>query len=102
MNTQQLLTPERSIERGSVLEGMPLTLEWVPRVETYSPAPLISAPDVRELIEAAGPLFLRDIAEGLDVPVADLEPVVAMMVAQGLLRQDEWTRYALAGAWRGW
>src|SRR4029079_1585149 len=42
---------------------------------------------VRDLIEAAGPLSLRDIAGALDVPERDAMVVVGWMIARDCLRQ---------------
>jgi hypothetical protein len=52
--------------------------------------------DVCELIDAAGPLALHDLAGGLNVPVSELAGRVRRMVSEGRLRQDEWARFATA------
>jgi hypothetical protein len=57
--------------------------------------------DVRDLIEAAGPLVLDDIAGGLDVSLPEASLRVHTLVAGGCLQQDEWDRYRLAGSCRG-
>lgn len=62
----------------------------------------ISIEDVCELLDAAGPLPLRDIAGGLDVSIAGAAALVQRMVNFGYLRQDEWSRYRAAGDCRGW
>ena len=49
--------------------------------------------EVCELLDAAGALFLADIAGGLDVRLDDVVSVVRAMVADGALREDEWGRY---------
>ena len=51
--------------------------------------------DICDLIEAAGPLALCDIAGGLDVPVAVASPVVQSMIADACVREDEWGRFAM-------
>ena len=58
----------------------------------------ITAADVQDLLEAAGPLSLRDIAGGLQVSEREAEVRVASMVAAGALGADEWGRYRLRGA----
>lgn len=52
--------------------------------------------DVRDLLEAAGPLDISDIAGGLDLPVAAVVGTVAWMLARGELRRDEWERLRAA------
>jgi hypothetical protein len=53
----------------------------------------VSTSDVRDLIDAAGPLTLRDIAGGLDVPERRAARVVATMTKGDRLQQDEWGRW---------
>ena len=61
-----------------------------------------SVRDLRELLEAAGPLPLQDIAAGLDISVTETGRLVCRAVRAARLRQDEWERYSLSGPWRGW
>jgi hypothetical protein len=61
----------------------------------------ISIQDVCELLDAAGALALRDIAGGLGVSTAGASTLVRRMVNFGYLREDEWSRYRLAGDCRG-
>jgi hypothetical protein len=56
--------------------------------------------DVRELIEAAGPLDVCDIADGLEWTVGEAQTFVSSLVSDGHLQQDEWDRFRLAGDWR--
>lgn len=58
----------------------------------------VAAEDVRDLIDAAGPLTLRDIAGGLDVPLRLAAERVRRMVAGRTLTRDEFGRYRLWGA----
>lgn len=60
-------------------------------------AEAIAVDDVRDLIDAAGPLTLRDIAGGLAVPIRRAAARVRQMVGVGALRRDEFGRYRL---WR--
>jgi hypothetical protein len=55
----------------------------------------ISVREVRDLIDAAGPLTLRDIACGLAVPVRRAAARVRQMVGAGALSRDEFGRYRL-------
>jgi len=54
-----------------------------------------SVADVRDLIDAAGPLAPRDVAAGLGAPSPATRGVVAWMLRHGRLREDEWGRVAL-------
>ena len=54
-----------------------------------------STADVCDLIDAAGPLSLCDIAGGLDIHVAQASRVVRTMVADACLREDEWGRFGI-------
>ncbi|MBI5288622.1 MAG: hypothetical protein HY873_06585 [Chloroflexi bacterium] len=74
--------------RGACPEGITVVYP-----DTPGPNPRLSSHDVRDLIDAAGPLSLRDIAGGLDAPLARVAGLVARMLAQGCLRQDEWGRH---------
>jgi hypothetical protein len=53
------------------------------------------APSVCDLIDAAGPLSLRDIAAGLDVSLHQASNVVGWMLEHDCLREDEWDRACL-------
>jgi hypothetical protein len=55
---------------------------------------------VRDLLEAAGPLDVTNIAGGLGWAIDETTDAVGSLVAGGRLRADEWDRYGLAGAWR--
>ena len=56
----------------------------------------VSAEEVESLIQAAGPLSVRDIAGGLGVTVAAALSAVRGMIVGDCLRQDEWGRLSLA------
>ena len=60
----------------------------------------IVSSDVRDLIDAAGPLSLRDIAGGLDVSNYQAAALVHSMIEHNCLRQDEWERFRLPSACR--
>ena len=60
----------------------------------------VSVDRVRELLDAAGPLSLRDIAGGLNVAVRDAATVVRWMLDRGWLVHDEWERHRLSGPCR--
>ena len=63
------------------------------------PAPVNVAPtDISDLIDAAGPLTLSDIAGGLAAPVGCAVARVRQMVRAGRLHRDEFGRYGLQGA----
>jgi hypothetical protein len=59
----------------------------------------ISSADVSDLIEAAGPLTVAHIAGGLNVSVREAWSCVREMLARNWLREDEFERYRLAGAY---
>jgi hypothetical protein len=63
-------------------------------------APRVPVEDVRELLEAAGPLDVTNIAGGLGWAIDETTDAVGSLVAGGRLRADEWDRYGLAGEWR--
>lgn len=67
------------------------------RPAEHAPAARVSPDDVRGLIDAAGPLSLRDIAAGLGVPAHRASRVVEWMLDHDCLRQDEWRRLTLRG-----
>jgi predicted transcriptional regulator len=52
--------------------------------------------DVCELIEAAGPLSIRDLAGGLNLPLPEVAAQVRRMASEERLQQDEWERYTTA------
>lgn len=60
-----------------------------------------AAGDVRDLIDAAGPLSLRDIAGGTGIAPHEAAQIVAHMVAHGVLRRDEWGRHSLRATLAG-
>jgi len=60
-------------------------------------ADAISMDDVCDLIDAAGPLTIRDIAGGLAVSVHVVVARVRQMVRGGALKRDEFGRYRLWG-----
>jgi hypothetical protein len=59
-----------------------------------------SISDVCALIDAAGPLTLRDLAGGLNVPLRQASQLVVSMLDSDCLKQDEWARYRLWGSCR--
>lgn len=61
-------------------------------------ADAISVDDVCDLIDAAGPLTLRDIAGGLAVPIRRVAARIRQMLGAGALRRDEFGRYRLWGS----
>jgi hypothetical protein len=61
----------------------------------------VTEAEVCDLIEAAGPLGLRDIAGGLDASIRAVAARVRRMLRNGTLKQDEWARYRLWGECRG-
>jgi len=63
-----------------------------------TPGRRIAVSDVCDLIDAAGPLSLRDIAGGLDISLQQASCVVDWMLEHDCLRQDEWERHSLWGA----
>jgi hypothetical protein len=88
-NVTLTLTPPPAPRRPAVQQR--------PAVQTVE---RVTVHGVRDLIEAAGPLSLRDIAGALDVPERDAMVVVGWMIARDCLRQDEWGRHRLWGACR--
>jgi hypothetical protein len=54
--------------------------------------------DVCELIAAAGPLTVEQVARGLSITEPDAAVRVRSLEARGDVRPDEWGRYRLAGA----
>jgi hypothetical protein len=55
----------------------------------------VSVDAVCDLIEAAGPLTVRDIAGGLDVPLRQASASVHRLARSNCLKQDEFRRYRL-------
>ena len=53
----------------------------------------VGVSDVSDLLDAAGPLSLSDIAGGLAVPLSAAAARVRQMVLAGQLRRDEFGRY---------
>ena len=69
-----------------------------PRSATVLTLERAASPDeVCELIEAAGPLTIRDIAGGLAVSIRQASASVQLMVRRNWLKQDEFRRYRLCG-----
>ena len=66
--------------------------------EIAEPECSVSADDVCDLIAAAGPLTVADIAGGLDVPVRRAAARVRQMLGRTLLKEDEFARYRAWGA----
>lgn len=56
----------------------------------------VSPADVRDLLEAAGSLGIRDIAGGLDVRESAVVATVAWMLSRNELQMDEWNRLRAA------
>ena len=70
-----------------------------PRVEMpVAVADRVSVDDVCDLLAAAGPLTVRDIAGGLAVPARQAASCVRRMVRERSLRRDEFGRYRLSGS----
>ncbi len=57
----------------------------------------LSTDEVCDLIDAAGPLTVRDIAGGLDVPLRQASASVHRLAQRNCLKQDEFRRYRLSG-----
>jgi hypothetical protein len=67
----------------------------------HAPPRRVAADEVTALIDAAGPLSLKDIAAGLSATVREAASVVWRMLDDGSLRTDEWSRHALVGTGAG-
>ena len=82
---------------GSVYTPVARALRAVTGIRPI-PAPVVSVnmAIVRDLLDAAGPLTIADIAGGLDVSVKSASGRVAAMLYCGCLRADEWGRYRLS------
>lgn len=64
-----------------------------------APSPVtVAASEISDLIDAAGPLTISDIAAGLATPVCTAVARVRPMVRAGQLSRDEFGRYRLHGA----
>jgi hypothetical protein len=113
MNAQPVLVTSFSIDRLAVLVGARPEVDIASgktrtRAEPSAPRDFIvqalgraiAVSDVCDLIDAAGPLSLRDIAGGLDVSLHQASTVVGSMLEHDCLRQDEWERHRLSGACR--
>ena len=87
INTVQF-THARHVPTRQMLRGLGLNVP-------DEVADAISIDDVCDLIDAAGPLTLRDIAGGLAVPLRRAAARVRQMVGAGALRRDEFGRYRL-------
>ena len=74
--------PATTTEKTHVLQTVPKSI-WIR--------------DVCELIDAAGPLTVGDIAGGLNAQVAQVMPVVEFLMGKNSLRVDEWDRLQLTG-----
>lgn len=60
--------------------------------------PAVTFGDVIDLLNAAGPLTVSNIAGALDVAPSAADATVRQMLARRCLRFDEWHRCSLAGA----
>jgi hypothetical protein len=72
------------------------TMGEAPRAGAEAARRGASANDVRELLEAAGALGIRDIAGGLDITVSAAAATVEWMLSRGEARMDEWERVRAA------
>jgi hypothetical protein len=73
-------------------------LYFGPRIDVSAPvANRVSVAEVCDLIEAAGPLTLCDIAGGLAVPVRRAAARIRQMVTDRALKLDEFGRYRITG-----
>ena len=69
-----------------------------PKPPTAAPAAVsASTDDVLALIDAAGPLTLKDIAGGLNVSLRYASSLVRRLAAGGCLGLDEWDRHRVRG-----
>ncbi|HXK33951.1 MAG TPA: hypothetical protein VNM91_08085 [Dehalococcoidia bacterium] len=57
----------------------------------------LTAADVCQLIDAAGPLTVGDLAQGLGAGARDTQVLVEWLERNGELRRDEWDRFRLSG-----
>ena len=80
---------------GSVYTPVARALRAVTAIRPAAPSPAIAAEiaAVRDLLDAAGPLTMADIAGGLDITVKAASARVAALLYCGCLRPDEWGRF---------
>ena len=91
MRFQNESTPTSArLALASTAQRAAITDQWVTDITRGR-----AVAEICDLIEAAGPLALWDIAGGLDVPVAAATVVVQSMVSGGCLREDEWGRFGM-------
>jgi hypothetical protein len=83
---------------GNVLASPPASAGALPSVAAGQH--FLTAADICELIDAAGPLTVDDLAAGLRVGSRETRALVGWLERNGDLRQDEWGRFALAGTCR--
>ena len=83
---------------GSIYSPVARALRLVTAIRPVAAAPAVAVgtADVRDLLDAAGPLAIADIAGGLDISVKAASARVAAMLYCGCLRADEWGRYCLS------
>ena len=111
MNAQQVVTPSFLSHQVALPASAQLDLDIASGERHTRPQPpeprdamvrtlgrRIAVSDVCDLIDAAGPLSLRDIAGGLDISLQQASCVVGWMLEHDCLRQDEWERHGLWGA----
>ena len=89
-------------QRTTVIEGARAGATLVPHASgdatrARDRTPAVSPGAVRDLLDAAGPLSLRDIAAGLGVPMQRASHIVSWMLDHDCLRQDEWRRHTVRG-----
>jgi hypothetical protein len=81
-----------STPRTTPSGGRPL--RFGPAVHVPAPvASAVSIDDICDLLDAAGPLTVRDIAGGLNVTIRQASACVQRMVLSHCLRRDEFRRY---------
>lgn len=61
----------------------------------------LTVAEVCDLIDAAGPLTISDLAAGLGAGVRETGVLVDWLERHGDLRRDEWDRFRLSGMCRG-
>jgi hypothetical protein len=88
------ITTAAPAHRASHVQGGQML--FGPRVEVPAAVTAsVSIDDICELIDAAGPLTLRDIAGGLNAPLRQVSACVQAMVKRDWLNRDEFRRYRL-------
>ncbi len=108
MNARQVLVQRSSRDRAATVAGTRPEVgnasgETHTRAEMCAPGGFVlrisgrrvATSDVGDLIDAAGPLSLRDIAGGLNVSMHQASTLVDWMLRHDWLRQDEWERHRL-------